>query len=136
MPYMLTYAAVNYAFFALKTCEDRELTRTSNEFVLYELKSSKSIGVDDDSQRLDVDRIKSRKKSSEKDILLPDLVLSSVVDSKRANYGGVATFTTSELKQDDEVKIDFRDLQSSNNDEAYKFANISNKWISIFGVSF
>jgi hypothetical protein len=142
MPYMLTYAAINYAFFALKTCQDigKMTSNTQSDVQLddYEL-------VDDDESVYGGQTTqkkknkKARKKSSEKDNLLPDLVLSS----EGKNYGAVKSVdikvdepenvNASEHLGTEEVKIDFRDL--SQVDDSYKFSRFSNKWISLLGVN-
>lgn len=140
MPYMLTYAAINYAFFALKTCQDSGKITSNNQSDVqlddYEL-------VDDDDSVYGEQTTqqkknkKARKKSSEKDNLLPDLVLSS----EGKNYGAVKsvdikvddTQNASESLGIDQVKVDFRDL--SQVDDSYKFSRFSNKWISLLGVN-
>ena len=141
MPYMLTYAAINYAFFALKTCQDSGKMASNKQSDVqlndYEL-------VDDDEsvygeQTTQKKNKKARKKSSEKDNLLPDVVLSS----EGKNYGAVKSVdikvddsqnvNASENLGIDEVKIDFRDL--SQVDDSYKFSRFSNKWISLLGVN-
>lgn len=145
MPYMMTYAAVNYAFFALKTCEDRELKKTLNV-----ANSSKEIKDNDNDEENDddedgEDKKTSRRKSkssSEKDILLPDLVLSSGLKSKkkRASYGSGIDVSWTKKENDDAVhNIDFRDVHTSSLstfqvDDTYKFSRFSNKWIAILGV--
>lgn len=116
---MLTYSAINYAYFAFKTCENRNM-----------VDSKKKVALQEENVNQIVENKKMpKKKLSEKENLLPDLILSSSVSK---NYGSVENKDNKDENKEDDVKIDFRD--QSNVEEAYKYSSLSNRWLSLLGV--
>lgn len=115
MPYMMTYAAINFAYFACKLTEDSIAPVKELELELYKKQMQKQESIQQQHRQL-----------GESDVLMPDLVMS-VNGQKRKSYQTIGDSSLSRSHDND--------IYREHGDFNFKFSNLSNKWISIFGVS-